>query len=176
MEVAEIWILGNFKYVTSKFLGNKTNQNFKLIPGNMLQKYKYVNLECSMSLKIHFLNSHFDYFLLGTVIKEILHLNIKETERRYQLNRLLGWWQAAVACYTEINPMKKIKVKTRRKSMRGKKKFHTWNKIVRIKYKNTCLHVYNFICLAVKMHSIRQQMNKLLYLEVLCLFYIRFSQ
>ncbi|EZA60810.1 hypothetical protein X777_13643 [Ooceraea biroi] len=48
------------------------------------------NLGCNMSLKVHFLHSHLDYFPkcnLGSVSEEQgerFHQDIKEMERRYQ--------------------------------------------------------------------------------------------
>lgn len=71
MEVAEkeAWVA--FKDVVTKFLGNKKDPNFKSIVETMLQKYQ--NLGCSMSLKVHFLHSHLDYFPenLGAVSEEM---------------------------------------------------------------------------------------------------------
>jgi hypothetical protein len=76
-----------FKEVATKFLGNYKDPNFKSIVDNMLTKFK--DLGCSMSLKVHFLNSHLDYFPpnLGAVSEEQgerFHQDIKEMERRYQ--------------------------------------------------------------------------------------------
>ena len=70
MEVAEKEAWGAFKYVVTKFLGNNKDPNFKSIVKNMLQKDN--NLGCSMSLKVHFLNSHLDYFPenLGAVSRD----------------------------------------------------------------------------------------------------------
>jgi hypothetical protein len=53
----------------------------------MLEKFKV--LGCLMCLKIHFLNSHLDYFPknLGAVSEEqgeCFHQDVKEMERRYQ--------------------------------------------------------------------------------------------
>ena len=77
----------SFKDVGTKFLGNQKNPDFENIVKNMLCNFK--NLGCSMSFKLHFLNSHLDYFLknLGTVSEkqgERFHQDIKEMERRYQ--------------------------------------------------------------------------------------------
>lgn len=76
-----------FKEVVKKFLGNNKDPNFKCIVENMLIKFK--DLGCSMSLKVHFLNSHIDYFPenLGNLSEEQgerFHQDVKEMERRYQ--------------------------------------------------------------------------------------------
>jgi hypothetical protein len=48
------------KDVISKFLGNYRDQNYKNIISHMLDKFK--ELGCNMSLKVHFSNSHLEYF------------------------------------------------------------------------------------------------------------------
>jgi hypothetical protein len=54
----EAWIA--FKCVVTKFLGNNKDPDYVTIVANMLEKFKV--LACLMSLKIHFLNSHLDFF------------------------------------------------------------------------------------------------------------------
>jgi len=49
-----------FKEVVKKFLGNIKDPLYKEIVRNMLDKFKL--LSCIMSLKLHFLVSHLDYF------------------------------------------------------------------------------------------------------------------
>lgn len=76
-----------FTKVVKNFLGNHKDLNYKKIVEGMLKSYK--KLGCSMSLKVHFLNSHLDYFPenLGAVSEEQgerFHQDIKEMERRYQ--------------------------------------------------------------------------------------------
>ena len=76
-----------FKDVVKNFLGNKKDPDYQNIVRNMLNKYK--KLGCRMSLKVHFLDSHLDYFPenLGAVSEEQgerFHQDIKEMERRYQ--------------------------------------------------------------------------------------------
>ena len=60
----------SFKDVVTKFLGNQKDPDFENIVKNMLCNFK--NLGCSMSFKLHFLNSHLDYFPenLGAVSEE----------------------------------------------------------------------------------------------------------
>ena len=50
----------SFKKVVHGFLGNNKDPNYKNLVGTMLNHYK--NLGCNMSVKVHFLNSHLDYF------------------------------------------------------------------------------------------------------------------
>ena len=77
----------SFKEVVKKFLGNQKDPDFMNIKGYMLENFKA--LGCSMSLKLHFLNSHLSCFSenLGAVSEEQgerFHQDIKEMERRYQ--------------------------------------------------------------------------------------------
>jgi len=81
----EAWLA--FKEVVKKFLGNIKDPLYKEIVRNMLDKFKL--LGCKMSLKLHFLASHLDYFPpnLGAVREEQgerLHQDMKDVERRYQ--------------------------------------------------------------------------------------------
>jgi len=76
-----------FKEVVKKFLGNIKYPLYKEILRNMLDKFKL--LGCNMSLKLHFLASHLDYFPLnlGAVSEkqgERFHQDLKDVERRYQ--------------------------------------------------------------------------------------------
>jgi len=41
-------------------LGNRRAQNYEELVNNLLQSYQKIG--CNMSLKIHFLNSHLDFF------------------------------------------------------------------------------------------------------------------
>jgi hypothetical protein len=49
----------SFKFVKG-FLGNIRAQNYEELVNNLLQSYK--KLGCNMSLKIHFLHLHLDFF------------------------------------------------------------------------------------------------------------------
>ncbi|GBM51334.1 hypothetical protein AVEN_175775-1 [Araneus ventricosus] len=87
METNEKKAWESFKLIITNFLGNKKNPNYKSIVEKMIKNFKI--LGCSMSLKVHFLDSHLDYFPenLGAVSEEqgeIFHQDIKEMERRYQ--------------------------------------------------------------------------------------------
>jgi hypothetical protein len=73
--------------VIAKFLGNYKDPNYKQIVDKMLEKF--IALSCAMSLKVHFLNAHLDYFPknLGAVSEqhgERFHQDIEEMETRYQ--------------------------------------------------------------------------------------------
>ena len=54
----EAWI--SFKKVVQGFLGNSKASNYKELEENMLEKYH--NLGCNMSIKMHYLHSHLDWF------------------------------------------------------------------------------------------------------------------
>jgi hypothetical protein len=49
-----------FRSVVSKFLGNNKDPDCVTVVANMLEKFKV--LGCLMSFKVHFLNSHLDFF------------------------------------------------------------------------------------------------------------------
>jgi hypothetical protein len=54
----EAWIA--FKNVVTEFLGKNKDPDYVTVVATMLGKFKA--LGCLMSLKIHFLNSHLDFF------------------------------------------------------------------------------------------------------------------
>lgn len=83
-----------YKRVTENFLGNNKPENYKEIVEEMLQHFR--NLGCRMSVKVHFLNSHIDYFPenLGATSEEQgerFHKDIKTMETRYQ-----GHWDVSM--------------------------------------------------------------------------------
>lgn len=76
-----------FALVVENFLGNKRAENYTELVDNMLKKYE--QLGSRMSLKIHFLHSHLDFFPpnLGSVSDEHgerFHKDITIMETRYQ--------------------------------------------------------------------------------------------
>ncbi|GBN56316.1 hypothetical protein AVEN_16018-1 [Araneus ventricosus] len=94
METNERKAWESFKLVINIILGNKKDPNYKSSVEEMTKNFKI--LGCSMSLKVHFLNSHLDYFPenLGAVSEEQgerFHRDIKEMERRYQ-----GKWNVSM--------------------------------------------------------------------------------
>ena len=82
------------KLVVAHFLGNHKTSNYKEVVDNMLEAYR--NMGCNMSLKMHVLYSHIDFFPenLGAVSDEhgeSFHQEISNMERRYQ-----GKWTPAM--------------------------------------------------------------------------------
>lgn len=75
-----------FESVCHNFLGNKKADNYKEIVDELLSAYEA--LGCNMSLKIHFLHSHLDFFPenMGAVSDEHgerFHQEISQMEKRY---------------------------------------------------------------------------------------------
>jgi len=50
----------SFKFVVKGFLGNRRAENYEELVNNLLQSYQ--KLGCNMSLEIHFLHPHLDFF------------------------------------------------------------------------------------------------------------------
>jgi len=50
----------SFKGTVKNFLGNKKSENYKEIVAEMVENFRV--LGCNMNLKLHFLDSHIDYF------------------------------------------------------------------------------------------------------------------
>lgn len=121
----EAWIA--FKNVITKFLGNNRDPDYVVIVENMLKCFKV--LGCSMSIKVHFLNAHLDFFPenLGSVSEEQgerFHQDIKEMERRYQ-----GRWDVNMMgdyCWMlhRENPEALHKRKSDKQSFTSKRKRH----------------------------------------------------
>ncbi|UYV65187.1 hypothetical protein LAZ67_3003503 [Cordylochernes scorpioides] len=83
---AEAW--NSFRNVCKNFLGSVEVENYRDIVNDLLLSYKA--LGCNMSLKIHFLHSHIDFFPdnLGAVSDEHgerFHQDISSMEKRYQV-------------------------------------------------------------------------------------------
>ncbi|UYV83562.1 hypothetical protein LAZ67_23001462 [Cordylochernes scorpioides] len=84
----------SFRNVCKNFLGSVKVENYRDIVNDLLLSYKA--LGCNMSLKIHFLHSHLDFFPdnLGAVSDEHgerFHKAISSMEKRYQ-----GKWSPAM--------------------------------------------------------------------------------
>lgn len=90
-----------FKSIVSNFLGNHKSENFESIVKHCVDSYHVMG--CNMSLKIHLLDSHLDFFPenLGAVSDEHgerFHQDISVMESRYQ-----GRWSAVMLadyCWT----------------------------------------------------------------------------
>ena len=72
------------------FLGNHKATNYHEIVGELSQSYQ--DMGCNMSLKIHFLHSHLDFFpdnlgAVGDEHGERFHQDISALEKRYQGQR-----------------------------------------------------------------------------------------
>ncbi|GBN64478.1 hypothetical protein AVEN_145573-1 [Araneus ventricosus] len=70
METNERKAWKSFNLVFTRFLGNKKDPNYKYIIEEMIKNVKI--LVCSKNLKVHFLDSHLNYFPenLGAVSEE----------------------------------------------------------------------------------------------------------
>jgi len=84
---AELQAWNAFKDVVDNFLGNFKSDNYETIVENMVTKFQA--LGCRMSVKLHFLDSHLDYFPanLGAYSEEQgerFHQDICAMESRYQ--------------------------------------------------------------------------------------------
>jgi hypothetical protein len=105
----------SFKNIVQNFLGNFKSSNYREIVGELLNSYK--DMGCNMSLKIHFLDSHLDFFPenLRTVSDEHgerFHQDISAMEKRYQ-----GQWSARMlADYCSMLKRDVPDAKHRRKS------------------------------------------------------------
>ena len=80
--------------MVSNFLGNTKVKKCRLLVGYLLHAFQV--LRCSMSVKVHFLQSHVDYFPdnLDAVSEEQgerFHQDIKTMEKRYQ-----GYWSESM--------------------------------------------------------------------------------
>jgi hypothetical protein len=116
-----------FKEVIAKFLGNYKDPNYKNIVEKMLEKF--IALGWAMSLKVHFLNAHLDYFPenLGNVSEdqgERFHQDIREMETRYQ-----GRWNVNMMgdyCWLlhRDDPQATYKRKSTKRSLEGNRKRH----------------------------------------------------
>lgn len=90
-----------FRLVSTNFLGNVRAENYKELVEDMLMQYQ--KLGCNMSLKIHFLNSHLDFFpdncgMVSDEHGERFHQDISTMEQRYQ-----GKWSTSMLadyCWT----------------------------------------------------------------------------
>lgn len=76
-----------FRNVVQKFLGNKRAANYSVLIDEMLESFKL--LGCNMSVKVHFLHAHLNYFPdnLGDFTEEHderFHQDIKVMEKKYQ--------------------------------------------------------------------------------------------
>ena len=110
----------SFKFVVKGFLWNRRAQNYEELVNNLLQSYQ--KLGSYVSLKIHFLQSHLDFFLenCGAVSDEHgerFDQHISSMEKRYQ-----GKWNCGMLadyCWTLASaaPTMEYKRQTKRKKV-----------------------------------------------------------
>jgi len=112
----------NFKFLVKVFLGNRRTQNYEELVNNLLQSYQ--KLGCNMSLKIHFLHSHWIFFpencgVVSDEHGECFHQDISSMEKRYQRK-----WKCAMladCCWTlarDAPPMEYKRQAKRKKKIR----------------------------------------------------------
>lgn len=109
----------SFVQVSTNFLGCTKAENYKDLVDNLLQCYE--RLGCNMSLKIHFLHSHLDFFPenCGAVSDEHgerFHQEISKMEQRYQ-----GKWSESMLadyCWTLIRESPATEYKRQAKRLR----------------------------------------------------------
>ena len=107
----EVW--NQFSLVVKNFLGNNRSSLYESIVQEFLSSHK--TLGARMSLKIHFLHSHLDFFPanMGEVSDEHgvrFHLEIKEMENQYQ-GRVTETMLAITAGFCNGKAMLRISVK-----------------------------------------------------------------
>jgi hypothetical protein len=93
--------MASIKNVTKSFLGNHKAENYHETVSDLLTAYKPMG--CNMSLKVHFLDSHLDFYPenLGAVSDEHgerFHQDIYNMEKRYR-----GKWSLSMLadyCWT----------------------------------------------------------------------------
>jgi hypothetical protein len=91
----------DFRLVATNFLGNNKADNYKELVEDLLLSYE--ELGCNMSLKIHFLHSHLDFFpenceALSDEHGKRFHHDIAAMDKRYQ-----GKWSSSMLadyCWT----------------------------------------------------------------------------
>ncbi|GFV59595.1 uncharacterized protein TNCV_4259881 [Trichonephila clavipes] len=114
----------SFKLVVTGFLGNKKDPNYKALAAELLQNCEI--LGCNMSVKVHFLHSHLDYFPenLGAVSEEQgehFQQDIKEMECRYLGRRNINM-MADYCCMLKRENSQEHSRKITKRSFYGKRK------------------------------------------------------
>ena len=102
------------------FLGNRRERNYEELMENLIKAYK--NMGYNMSLKIHFLDSHLDFFPVncGAVSDEHgerFHQDISTMEKRYQ-----GKWSTTMLadyCWTLARDYSSARYKRQAKRRRA---------------------------------------------------------
>ena len=103
-----------FRMIVEGFLGNHRRDDYAMVVSNLIESYK--KLGCRMSLKLHFLHSHLDFFwdYLGNVSEEHgerFHQDTQVMEKRYQ-----GRWDKVMMGDYVWNLVQKCNITYNRKS------------------------------------------------------------
>ena len=114
-----------FKSVCSGFLGNTCVPDYRACIEKLLKSYE--DMGCRMSLKIHFLYSHLNFFQPNLVAVsdehgEIFHRDIMKMESNYK-----GKWNASMMgdfCWILLRDIPEAKY------TRSSKKIHFWLSVV----------------------------------------------
>ena len=101
------------RMIVKGFLGNDRRDDYAMVVSNLIESYE--KLDCRMSLKLHFLYFHLDFFRdnLGNVSEEHgerFHQDIQVMEKRYQ-----GRWNQAMMGDYVWNLMRKCNNTYKRK-------------------------------------------------------------
>ena len=112
-EKKNAWV--SFKNVTQNFLGRKRATNYEGLVQEMINAYR--DLGCNMSLKVHFLDSHLNYFPescsdVSDEHGERFHQDIMFLEKRYE-----GKWMPAMLADYCWNIIRECKIVHRRKKI-----------------------------------------------------------
>ena len=100
--------------IVGGFLGNHRRDDYAMVVSNLIESYE--KLGCRMSLKLHFLHSHLDFFRdnLENVSKEHgerFHQDMQVMEKHYQ-----GRWNEAMMGDYVRNWMRKRNTTYKRKN------------------------------------------------------------
>ena len=108
------WIV--LSQFVSNFLGNTKFPEYKEIVKTLLDTFH--KLGCNMSVKVHFLHSHLEYFPenLGALNEEQgkrFHQDIKIMEKRYQgrwnVNMIVDYCWCLMRVEVNLNPLENLK-------------------------------------------------------------------
>lgn len=83
----ELRAFNSFKAICNQFLGNQRSSNYKDVVDEFLNAYH--TMDCNMSIKIHYIHSHLDFFPsnLGQFSDEHgerFHQEMMKIEKRYE--------------------------------------------------------------------------------------------
>ena len=103
-----------FRMIVEGFLGNHRRDDYAMVVSNLIESYE--KLGYRMSLKLHFLHSHLEFFRsnLGNVSEErggTFHQDIQVMEKRYQ-----GRWNEATMGDYVWNLMRKCNTTYKQKN------------------------------------------------------------